>query len=67
MSITKRKRGRPITHPKVLNVETGELYHTYTDAGEAIGGSRHGVRRTCEGTQKHHKGYHFRWFGPKQH
>ena len=63
IQLAKGKRGRPVTHPKVLHIETGNLFNTYKDAGESIGGSRHGVRRCCEGTQKHHHGNHFRWFG----
>lgn len=57
----KRKRGKPVTHPKVLHVESGKVYKEYTQAAEAIGGSRHGVRRCCEGTQKHHHGQHYIW------
>lgn len=57
----KRKRGKPVTHPKVLHVESGKVYKEYTQAAEEIGGSRHGVRRCCEGTQKHHHGQHYIW------
>lgn len=56
---SKRKPGRPVTHPPVQNRETGKVYATYTEAGAAIGGDRHGVRRNAEGIQSHHKGYHF--------
>lgn len=61
MEAVKRKRGKPITHPKVKCVETGEVYSTYTEAGKAVGGSRYGVRKCCEGTQKHHHGRHYIW------
>ena len=57
----KRKRGRPVTHPKVRCIETGEVYTTYTEAGKEVGGSRHGVRKCCEGTQTHHHGRHYIW------
>ena len=57
----KRGRGKPVTHPRVKCQETGEIFSTYLDAGKSVGGSRHGVRRNCEGTQAHHKGYHFKW------
>ena len=57
----KRKRGKPVTHPRIRCIETGETYDTYKDAGEAIGGSRFGVRKVCEGTQSHHHGRHYEW------
>lgn len=58
-TLPKRRPGRPVTHPPVQNRETGKVYATYTEAGAAIGGDRHGVRRNAEGIQSHHKGYHF--------
>lgn len=57
----KRGKGKPVTHPKIRCVETGEVYDTYTEAGKAIGGSRYGIRKCCEGTQKHHHGRHYIW------
>lgn len=57
----KRKRGKPVTHPPIVHVESGKVYKEYTQAAEAIGGSRHGVRRCCEGTQRHHHGQHYIW------
>ena len=57
----KRGRGKPVIHYPVMHVETGKVYKTYKEAGESINGSRHGVRRCCEGTQKHHHSQHFRW------
>ena len=62
MSEEKRGRGKPVTHPLVRHLETGNVFRTYQEAGASVGGSRHGVRRNCEGTQKHHKGQHFVWF-----
>ena len=57
----KRGPGKPIVHPKVLCRETGIIFTSYTDAAASIGGSRYGVRKCCEGTQRHHHGYHFKW------
>lgn len=57
----KRRPGKPVTHPPVQNRETGKIYDTYTEAGADIGGDRHGVRRNAEGTQSHHKGFHFNY------
>lgn len=59
--LAKRKRGKPVTHPPIVHVESGKVYKEYTQAAEAIGGSRHGVRRCCEGTQRHHHGQHYIW------
>lgn len=56
---SERKRGKPVTHPKIVCVDTGELFDTYTEAANAIGGSRWGVMRCCFKMQKHHRGYHF--------
>lgn len=59
----KRKRGKPVTHPLIIHVESGKVYKEYTQAAKDIGGSRHGVRRCCEGTQRHHHGQHYIWIG----
>ena len=58
----KRKRGKPVTHPPILNIDTGQLFRTYTEAAESICGDRTSVMRVCEKVQSHHKGYHFRYF-----
>ena len=55
----KSSPGRPPNHPPVVNIETGDIFLTYTDAAKAIGGDRCSVRRVAFGTQSHHKGYHF--------
>ena len=55
----KRRPGRPVTHPKVVCEETGEVFKTYTEAAEAVDGSRYGVMRCCTGAYKVHKGLHF--------
>jgi len=57
-----KKAGRPVNHPKVICVETGEVFDTYSSAARKIFGDRRNVCRCCQGTQKDHKGYHFRYF-----
>lgn len=54
-----RRPGKPVTHPPIKNLDTGDIFLTYTAAADAIGGSRFGVMRTCYRMQKHHKGFHF--------
>lgn len=54
-----RKPGKPLQHPPVLNVETGDIFETYTEAAKSINGDRTNVRRVALGTQSQHKGYHF--------
>lgn len=55
----KRKRGKPIRHPKIVDLTTSTVYDTYTEAAEAVGGSRFGVMRCCEDLQRYHKGHVF--------
>lgn len=54
-----KKPGKPPAHPSVRNVETDEIFDTYTDAAKAINGDRTNVKRVACGVQSHHKGYHF--------
>ena len=54
-----KKRGKPIKHPKILDLTTQTIYNTYTEAAQAVGGSRYGVMRCCEGCQRYHKGHIF--------
>jgi len=54
-----KKRGRPPTHPKVIMLETGEIFDTFKEAADAVGGDKANVRRVVYGVQSHHKGYHF--------
>ena len=64
MDIPKPKRekpGKPPNHPPVLNIETGMIFETYTEAAKAIGGSRYGVYKCCVGVQEHHHNYHFKF------
>lgn len=53
------KPGRPPAHLPIQNVETGDIFETYTEAAKAINGDRTNVRRVANGTQSQHKGYHF--------
>ena len=54
-----RRPGKPPVHPKVMNLETGDIFDTFTGAADSIGGDRKNVARVCYGIQSHHKGYHF--------
>lgn len=56
-----RKRGKPVTHPPILCVETGKVYDTYTEAAKDIGGSRFGVMKTLNWGQRHTHGFHFKY------
>lgn len=62
-----QKRGKPVKHPKIVDLSTGIVYNTYTDAAKDIGGSRYGVMRCCEGLQSHHKGHIFIYMIEKEH
>lgn len=53
------KRGKPVTHPKVRNVNTGKTYPTFKEAAEDIGGCRVCIHRCCNGIQYTHHGYRF--------
>ena len=63
----KRKRGKPIKHPKILDLTTQTIYNTYTEAANAVGGSRFGVMRCCEGLQEHHRGHIFVFYYKTEH
>jgi hypothetical protein len=67
MSTNKRKRpGKPVNHPPIINLDTGEVFETYTEAGRSVGGSRFGVMKCCTGLQNHHYGYKFRFIKEKK-
>ena len=53
------KPGKPPAHYPVMNLETGDIFETYTEAALAIGGDRTNVKRVAYGVQSHHRGYHF--------
>lgn len=59
------KRGKPVTHPPVMHVETGIIYDTYTEAAKAVGGDRWGVRYTAMHIQHSHKGNHYEYVKKK--
>ena len=52
------KPGRPPNHPPVVILETGEVFATFKEAANAIGGDGSNVRRVAHGIQSHHRGYH---------
>ena len=59
-------RGKPVTHPPVRHIETGNVYDTYIEAAKAVGGNRWGVRYTAIGIQRSHKGQHFEYVKTKK-
>lgn len=67
MNVKKKysRPGRPINHLPVRNCETGEVFETYTAAGQSVGGSRYGVMKTCWGCQRHHHGVKFEFVRDK--
>lgn len=56
-----KKRGRPVTHPPIVDKDTGKIYRTYTDAAIDIGGDRANVYRVTIGIQTYHKGHKFKF------
>lgn len=55
----KPRRGRPVDHPKVKIIETGEIYDSYADTAKAIGGHRGNVLLCLRGLRKRCNGYTF--------
>lgn len=55
------KSGKPPKHPPIVILETGEVFHTFKEAADAIGGDKSNVRRVVYGVQSNHKGYHFQF------
>ena len=55
--------GRPINHPKIMIIETGEIFESYEDVAKAIQGSRGGVYACLRGTgqRRTHMGYSFKF------
>lgn len=53
--------GKPITHPRIINLDTGDIFNTYTEAGKSVNGSRFGVMKCCTGMQSEHHGVKFRF------
>lgn len=60
-STTKRKRGKPVVHPRIIDINTGKVYDTFTEAAEDICGDRSSIRRVCDGIQSHCNGHIFRY------
>lgn len=58
------KRGKPVTHPKIIDLTDNKEYNTYSEAAEVIGGNRWGIMRTCYKMQSHHHGHKY-IFAPK--
>ena len=56
-----KKRGRPVTHPPIIDKDTGKIYRTYTAAAIDIGGDRANVYRVTIGIQTYHKGHKFKF------
>ena len=61
-----KKRGKPLKHLPIKNVETGDIFETYTEAANFIGGDRTNIKRVAHGVQSHHKGYHFIFVDAKE-
>ena len=55
------KPGKPPNHPKIVLVETGEIFDTFKEAADAIGGDKANVRRVARGIQESYRGYHFKF------
>ena len=55
------KPGKPVTHPPIIDINTGKIYRTYTEAANDIHGDRTSVMRVCEGMQNHNKKHVFRY------
>ena len=56
-----KKKGKPVIHPKIIDLDTGKIFDTFTEAGESVNGNRGGVRKCCDNMQEHHKGHHFKY------
>lgn len=50
----------PICGVTVINLDTFEVYNSYTEASRAIGGKKgYPVARVCRGELSHYRGHHF--------
>ena len=59
--LCKRKRGKPVVHPPILNPNNGKIFLTFTEAARDCDGDRSAVMRVCEGVARKHKGVVFRY------
>lgn len=63
----RRRVGRPANHPKVLNLNTGQIHETYASAERELkergvkSAHRSKVMMVCHGVQTHHHGYRFKF------
>lgn len=55
------KRGRPVHHPKILILETGEVCSSYNEVAKKVGGNRGNVYLCLIGMRRNVNGYHFRY------
>ena len=51
---------------RVQVVETGEIFNSYVECAEAIGGTISGIHDCKTGRQKKHRGYHFRFIDEEE-
>lgn len=63
---TKRRRGRPVNHPPIRVIETGEIYSSYNEVAEAIGGHRGNVLLCLQGHRRTYKGFTFEYVKSKR-
>lgn len=57
------KPGRPVTHPKILNLELNKIYDTYIEAAKDVKGSKQGVYKAVHGLQRTHRKCRFIFVG----
>lgn len=57
----KPQRGRPVDHPKVKVIETGEVFDSYAATASAIGGHRGNILLCLKGLRKRCNGYTFQY------
>lgn len=53
--------GRPINHPKIKVIETGEIYDSYEDTAKAINGNRGNILQCLRGLRQKCNGFTFRY------
>ena len=56
-----RKERNAKTNRRVICIETGEIYRTIKDAGEAKKLDRSSIAKCCKGKKKTCGGYHWRY------
>lgn len=53
--------GRPVNHPKIQVIETGEIYDSYEGAAKAINGNRGNILQCLRGLRQKCNGFTFRY------